>query len=301
MGIMDVNGLDIAYDVIGSGGQPWIITPGGRFSKDYPGIRTMAEALAAEGQTAIIWDRPNCGESSVCFDGSSESRMQADTEAQLLRQLGLGPAIVVGGSGGARVSLLTAGHHPDVVRGLGVWWMSGGTFGLMSLAMTYGGPSLAAAWREGIETVPGLAEWKEVTTRNPANVDRILKQDRKTFIATMERWMQAYFPRDDELVPGIKDADVRAMNVPTLVFRSGESDAHHTRETSERLAALVPGARLVEPPWGDREWIERGAAAAAGGGSGPTGTTTPGSSLFDRWYLLVPQLVEWARGTGIAN
>jgi hypothetical protein len=48
------------------------------------------------------------------------------------------------------------------------------------------------------------------------------------------------------------------------------------------LAGLLPTAKLVEPPWGDREWIERGISAQQGG------------SLFERWPLLVPQLVEWS-------
>ena len=49
----------------------------------------------------------------------------------------------------------------------------------------------------------------------------------------------------------------------------------------ERLIRLDwhPLARLVEPPWGDREWIERGEAREEG--------------LFARWPLLAPQLLEW--------
>ena len=45
--------------------------------------------------------------------------------------------------------------------------------------------------------------------------------------------------------------------MPILVFRSGASDMSHTRATSEALAAGLPGAELVEPPWGDDEWNER--------------------------------------------
>ena len=94
--------------------------------------------------------------------------------------------------------------------------------------------------------------------------------------------MLAYCPRADQLVPGLDDADGRAVEVPTLVFRSGESDAYHTRATSERLAALLPDAELVEPPWGDREWVDRQAASATGEG------------LFARWPLLAPQLQDFA-------
>ena len=91
--------------------------------------------------------------------------------------------------------------------------------------------------------------------------------------------MLAYCPRDGEHVPGLPDAEARALDIPALVFRSGESDAHHTRATSEALADLLPQARLVEPPWGDREWIERQGAREEG--------------LFARWPLLAPQLLEW--------
>jgi pimeloyl-ACP methyl ester carboxylesterase len=281
MPTVDVNGLSLAYDIVGEG-QPWAITPGGRFSKDYGGVREVAEALADRGRKVLIWDRPNCGASDVCFTGDSESAMQADALAGLLRTLEMGPTVVGGGSGGARVTLLTAVRHPDVTAGAAMWWMSGGPFGLMSLGVHYCGGSISAAWGDGMEAVAALPEWQEVIERNPRNRDRFLEQDPRAFIAGFERWMLAYYPSDDQLIPGLPDADARQLDVPALVFRSGESDMHHTRDTSERLAALLPTAQLVEPPWGDREWIERGISAQEGG------------TLFERWSLLVPQLVEWA-------
>ena len=97
----EINGLSLAYEVIGESGQPWAITPGGRFTKESPGVRELAETLAAHGNKVLIWDRPNCGASDVCFEGSSESAMQADALAALLSQLDMTPAIIAGGSGGA--------------------------------------------------------------------------------------------------------------------------------------------------------------------------------------------------------
>jgi pimeloyl-ACP methyl ester carboxylesterase len=278
-----VDGLEIAYEVVGEG-QPWVLTPGGRFSKDSPGLRELAEALAATGKQVVLWDRPNCGASSVCFTGDSESAMQVDVLAGLLRQLGLGPAVIAGGSGGSRVSILTAARHPDVAAALGLWWISGGPYGLLTLATHYCGDSVAAAWRDGMEAVAALPAWAEVLERNPGNRDRFLAQHPMVFVRTLEQWMLAYCPRDGELVPGLPDAQARALALPALVFRSGASDPHHTRETSERLAELLPGATLVEPPWGDREWADRMAAAATGEG------------LFARWPLLAAPLTAWADG-----
>jgi hypothetical protein len=180
--------------------------------------------------------------------------------------------------------MLTAARHPDVASGLALWWISGGPFGLMSLAVHYCGQNLVKAWEDGMEAVAALPEWEEVIGRNPSNRQRILDQDRKEFIETMEQWMLVYYPRSDQLVPGLDDDDVGKLTMPALVFRSGESDAYHTRATSEAVAAGLPNARIAEPPWGDREWIERGEGRNAGAGT-----------LFDHWYLLAPQLVEWSR------
>ncbi len=282
MATADIDGTTIVYEVIGDG-VPWVITPGGRFSKDTPGVRELAGALAEHGQRVLIWDRPNTGASDVCFDGASESAMQADRLAGLLGQLGMAPAVVVGGSGGARVSLLTAARHPEVTAKLAMWWISGGVFGLMTLGVVYCGDSIRSAWEQGMDAVVELPEWAEVLERNPANRDRMLALDRHEFIAVLERWMKVYCPEEGAIVPGLADRDCAQLGAPTLVFRSGESDPYHTRATSERLAALIPRSRLVEPPWGDREWIERSAAARSGTGN-----------LFERWPLLAPQLLEFA-------
>jgi pimeloyl-ACP methyl ester carboxylesterase len=280
-----VEGLQIGYDVVGErrdGGRSWSITPGGRFSMESPGIRELAEALAERGHQVLIWDRPNCGASDVCFTGDSESQMQADVLVGLLTQLDMTPAVIFGGSGGARVSLLAAVRHPAKTAGVAMVNMSGGVYGLMTLGVHYCGGSLAAAWTKDMAAVADLPEWSEVIARNGRNRQRFLDQDREQFVATMERWMAAYCPNDDELVPGLAVADARSLDVPALVFRSGASDVNHTRATSERVAELLPNAQLVEPPWPDTEWNERMAEGVEAG-------------LFRRWPMLVDQLDAWAR------
>ncbi len=279
-----LDGIEIAFELVGEG-QPWALTPGGRFTKEVGGLPEMARALADQGRRVLTWDRPNCGASSVVFRGRSESEVQAEALAALIRHLDLGPTVIAGGSGGARVSLLTAARNPDITAGLAMWWISGGVPGLLQLAGYYCMPSLDAAWHGGMEAVAALDQWQEVQASNPANRDRILAMDRQEFLDVMDRWALAYCPCEDSLVPGLDDADVDRLSAPILVFRSGTSDMSHTRATSEALGAGLPGAELVEPPWGDDEWNERRAAVEETG------------SLFVRWPLLVPQLVEWADRT----
>jgi pimeloyl-ACP methyl ester carboxylesterase len=282
--VAELDGLEIAYEVIGKG-RPWIITPGGRFHKEFGGIPEMARALADRGNQVITWDRPNCGASSVAFRGRSESEVQAEALGELLRHLDVGPTVIIGGSGGARVSLIAAARNPDVTAGLAIWWISGGVPGLLSLANYYCMPSAGAAWHGGMHAVVELPQWQEVLEKNPRNRDRFLSIDRQEFLQVMDRWMIAYCACDEGLVPGLTDADVERLAVPVLVFRSGVSDMAHPRATSERIASGLEQARLVEPPWADSEWNERSAEYAA------TGNTT---GLFVRWPLLVPQLVDWA-------
>jgi hypothetical protein len=95
--------------------------------------------------------------------------------------------------------------------------------------------------------------------------------------------MAVYCPDPAAIVPGLPDEACTNLSVPTLIFRSGTSDPYHTRATSEGLHRLIPGAQLAEPPWGDREWIERSDAARSGRGF-----------LFEHWPLLAPQLLEFA-------
>jgi pimeloyl-ACP methyl ester carboxylesterase len=280
MPTVEIDGTLISYEVIGRG-APWVLTPGGRFSKDTPGLRELATELAAHGKQVLIWDRPNTGASDVCFTGPSESDMQADLLATLLRRLDLAPAVMFGGSGGSRVSLLTAANHPEVAAGLAMVWISGGIYGLLLLATHYCGESIRAAWQGGMEAVVELPEWAEVLERNARNRERFLALDAREFIATLERWMLAYCPDPASTVPGLPDAKCSTVKLPTLIFRSGASDPHHTRATSERVHELIPGSRLVEPPWGDDEWKQRGEAARNGSGH-----------LFERWPLLVPQLLD---------
>jgi pimeloyl-ACP methyl ester carboxylesterase len=281
---INVDSIEIAYDIIGDGKKSVIITPGGRFSKDTPGVRPLAEKLAEGGLRVLIWDRPNTGASAVSFAGQTESRMNADIQAGLLRALDFSPALLVGGSAGSRVSLLTAIRHPEVVERLFLLWISGGEVGLAALAFHYCHESLAAAAIGGMEAVAALPSWKEQLTRNPKNRERILNQDVNAFIDTMKRWAASFFPKENCPVPDMLQSDLHALKMPVMILRSGASDIHHPRETSEAVHALIPGSQLAEPPWGDREWLECLVAQTEVGGP------------FLHWPLLAPQILEFAKG-----
>jgi pimeloyl-ACP methyl ester carboxylesterase len=278
---IEINGLNIGYEIVGNGSKTAIITPGGRFSKETPGVKDLAEQLAQHDYKTLIWDRPNCGESDVSFDAESESILNADTLVGLLKKLEMSPALVIGGSAGSRVSLIAALRHPEAVRRLAILWITGDAIGLSGLVGVYCGSLQAPAKIGGMEAVAQVPEMAELIRRNQRNKERILSQDVDTFCATMQRWGASFLPQPGSPVPGLAPADYKKINMPVLVFRSGQSDPHHPRYTSEQVHALLPNATLAEPPWGDREWIDR--------------MLDQGNCLFKSWGKLAPQLVEFDR------
>jgi pimeloyl-ACP methyl ester carboxylesterase len=280
-----VNGLSIAYELLGKEGDPAVaLTPGGRFTMDVPGIREMAETFVNAGRRVLIYDRPNCGYSDACLLGESESEMQAEALAGLIKSLDLGPTVIAGGSGGARVSMLAAARHPDICSQLAIWWISGDPIGLMQLATYYCGEAGTLASVGGMEAVMKATSWAENFQKSEQAREFIRGQDPEYFIEVMQNWAAAYVPSDISPVPGMKPRDFARLTMPVLVFRSGKSDLSHTRATSEWVHRLVPHSIMLDPPWNDDEWNYR---------SGQTASGKEGHTLFRSWPKLAPTILDF--------
>jgi len=278
-----VNGIGIEYEVHGpDSGHPVILTPGGRFTMEAIGVREFAADLVKHGMKAIIWDRPNCGKSDMCLEGPTESEMQAVHLTGLLRKLDVGPAAIIGGSGGSRVSMLAAARDPEMCSHLAVWWISGDPIGLMQLGGYYCGEAGVLASTGGMEAVLGATSWAEHLAANPSSRDKLLAMRPDDFIAVMQRWCSAYVYSQVSPVPGMTQGDFARLTMPSLVLRSCQSDLAHTRATSEWVARLIPQARFIDPPWPKDEWNTRSVAQMKGTGQG----------LFNSWRLLAPHIAE---------
>ncbi len=286
-----VSGIEIDYDFIGNAGAPLVIlTPGGRFARDTPGLPQLAQALVDGGMRVLLWDRPNCGASDISFDGVSESALHADTLVGLVEALGLERFALAGGSAGSRITLLAAVRMPQRVSKIFIWWISGGAISLAQLAGYYCGDAAIAASRGGMAAVAALPGFALQIARNPRNRDLILAWDADAFIARMQQWAQGYAYSDISPVPGISDAEMASLTMPTIVLRSGKSDISHTREASEKVAAMLPNAKLVEPPWPDSEWNDVSAIP-----------NEPGRGRFERWPLLAPMILDFLMVEALAR
>ena len=194
MPIATVDGLSVAYDLVGEG-RPWVITPGGRFDHRIARCRGVGPFSRRGGQSGAHLGSAQHRRVRCVFRGSVRI---SDASRRSCRAPGRARHESCSdhrGMGGARVSLLTASRHRQVAAALATWWVSGGVYGLMILATHYCGGSMAAAWRGGMQAVTELPEWSEVLAMNPTNHQRFLDQDPKQFVSTMERWMQAYCPQ----------------------------------------------------------------------------------------------------------
>ncbi|ROO85640.1 pimeloyl-ACP methyl ester carboxylesterase [Actinocorallia herbida] len=287
MAEIEVNGGIVVYDLIGpEDGEVLTVTPGGRFSKDYPGVRPFAEALADRGKRVLIWDRPNTGASDVQLYGRSESHMRAETLAGIVTRLGLGPVVVLGGSGGARDSIVFAIEYPELVRKLLVWSIVGGAFSSMSLASVYVLDEIRTIRRGGIDGILALkgkaGSWSDLVRANPRNLQRLRDLGAAEFERVMWRWFEAYVPKATEAIPGVADHEIRGIDVPTLIVRGGEADIDHPKRTSFEVHALIRGSRLIEPPWPEDAWERAQEARDAGKGG-----------IFDPWLKAVPTFLDF--------
>jgi len=248
MPIATIRGANILYDVIGTGG-PWVaLSPGGR--RERGAVADMAGRIAAAGYRVLIHDRRNCGLSDVSIEGDdSEYEIWADDLYELLKQRNALPAYVGGSSSGSRLSLLLALRHPDAVKGLLLWRITGGRFACERLAADNYTQYIDAAQQGGMRAVCGLGHFKDLCQANPSNLAYLIGLDPKRFIAVMTRWRECFTTSADLPIVGATEADLRSITIPTLVIPG--NDRTHPMQAGLNAARFIPGAEL-KPIW-DKE------------------------------------------------
>ncbi|HEY1259249.1 MAG TPA: alpha/beta hydrolase, partial [Stellaceae bacterium] len=151
MPVASIRGVEINYEVLGGHG-PWVaLQPGGRRALD--GVRSLGEKLAEAGNRVLVYDRRNCGASSVAFEGDAENEVWAEDLRELLLHLDALPAFVGGSSSGCRLALLLALRHPAAVRGLLLWRVTGGAYAAQWLVQQYYTQYIELAERGGMAAV----------------------------------------------------------------------------------------------------------------------------------------------------
>ena len=262
MPLAQVRGVNLNYKVLGDHG-PWVaLSPGGR--RDISGIELLASKVADHGYRVVVFDRRNCGASDVVIDGTeSEYEIWADDIHELLRQLNASPAIVGGSSSGCRTALLIALRHPDAVRALLLWRVTGGRFAAERLAEEYYGQFIEAAKRGGMAAVCEMEHWKERIEARPQNRDALMKMNPEQFIKVMSHWREYFLKGADLPVIGATEEDLKSIKVPTCVVPG--NDLTHGPKVVENLSRAMPHAEVHklfpkfynEPLSPREEWDEK--------------------------------------------
>ena len=241
MPIAHIRGVNIIYQIVGDKG-PWVaLSPGGR--RDMSGIVSLAKEIAKHGYRVLLHDRRNCGLSDICIDGDdSEYEIWADDLYELLRQRDALPAYIGGSSSGCRLSVLFALRHPEAIKGLLLWRVTGGRFACERLANNYYTQYIEAAEKGGMKAVTELDHFKERCIANPSNLGYLIRLDPKRFIDVMTRWRKSFTESVDLPIIGATEADLKSIKVPTVVIPG--NDRTHGTATGKLAASLIPKSEL---------------------------------------------------------
>ena len=248
------DGTNIHYEFHGTG--PVVaLTPGGRSGME--ALRPLAAKMAKAKFRVLIYDRRNCGASDVVIERRrdakgielSEQEIFAEDLYDLLGRLGVAPCWVGGVSAGCRVSLLLAIRHPEAVKGLLVWMVTGGAVAAQRLGYNYHEQFIEVAEREGMAGVVSTPFFTERVQQNPSNRQRLLSMNPKEFIAIMRDW-RIFFTSDKPVV-GATEQELRRIKVPTVMIAGGD-DVHPT-VVAQKLHQLLPQSEYHPPLWTAQE------------------------------------------------
>lgn len=242
MPVMNVRGVNLNYEVLGEKGPLVTITPGGR--RGIGSDRALGLLLAEAGFRALMWDRRNTGASEIAFSGDNESREQAEDLLALIRALGESRVYVAGCSSGARCSLLLAAHHPEAVKALLLWRVTGGDYAAKKLAFNYYEQFIAAVEQGGIDAVAQTEHFAALIKANPRNRAILDGLGAEAFRAAMQRWLAGYHQGSGYPISGLSTEQMRAMTMPAVVVPG--NDRIHPLAPGQAAHRLLPNSESHE-------------------------------------------------------
>lgn len=236
MPVMRVRDVDLVYEVLGDRGSWVTITPGGR--RGLAGERVLGGMIAEAGYRVLLHDRRNTGASGIAIAGESESLEQAEDLLALMQGLRIGSAFIAGSSSGARMSLLLARHHPEAVKALLLWRVTGGPYAAQRLAFNYYEQYLDAVANGGMEAVCATEHFAAMIAANPTNRDTLTGMGAEAFAAAMHRWLDCFRRDAGYPVAGISPTEMRQMTMPAICIPG--NDRVHPAAGAQAAHRLLP-------------------------------------------------------------
>lgn len=314
-GTVKVNGIDIYYEVHGSG-EPVLLIEGLGYSawmwyKQIPALSRKYQIVLFDNRGAGNTDKP---------DSEYTIEIMADDAAGLLRTLGTGPVHVLGISLGGFIAQELALRHPDLVRSLvlvstnsgrgsravrnsphlngllKLWGILPGSFEMTGKASAPLGLEYGLTREEKIRYGLSLAFTPEYYKSHPEEIERIVKW-------RLESPQPGYAWARQFTAGTHFDSSGRAeeINVPALVL-NGSDDRIVSPESARELAEMIPGARYEElEGTGHLLFIERSdefneTVIDFLDGMGTDDRTNSGSRDNNGWWQKIVSLISGGNG-----
>ncbi|MEW6146053.1 MAG: alpha/beta fold hydrolase [Thermodesulfobacteriota bacterium] len=258
-GTVKVNGIDIYYEIHGSG-EPVLLIEGLGYSawmwyKQIPAFSKRYQVILFDNRGAGNTDKP---------DSEYSIEIMADDASGLLRTLGIGPVHVLGISLGGFIAQELALRHPDLVKSLilvstnsgpgrhamknsqhlnglfKLWGILPGTFEMSGKASVPLGFEYGITKEDRIRYGLSLAFTPEYYKAHPDEIEKI--------VAWRLENPQPGYAWSRQLMAGMHfDSSGRAESIhaPTLVI-NGTEDRIVTPESARGLARIIPDSRYME-------------------------------------------------------
>ena len=258
-GTVKVNGIDLYYEIHGSG-EPLLLIEGLGYSawmwyKQIPVLSKRFQVILFDNRGAGNTDKP---------DSEYSIEIMADDASGLLRTLGIGPVHALGISLGGFIAQELALRHPDLVKSLSLvstnsgpgkramrnsqhvnglfklWGILPGTFEMGGKASVPLGFEYGVTKEDRIQYGLSLAFTPEYFREHPEEIDRIV------------RWRlanpQPGYAWTRQLLAGMNfdsSGPAEGIHAPTLVI-NGSEDRIVTPESARELAGRIPDSRYIE-------------------------------------------------------
>ena len=234
-----VNGTTIHAEVRGAG-SPVLLIPGG--AEDAETWRAVAERLV--GHTVVTYDRRGTLRSGREDWPGRGSAQHADDAAALLQEVGVGPAVVFGGSSAGIVATQLALRHPTLIRRALVY--EPGYFRAVP-----GGPDVQAianvAVAEHLDRQPG--DWEgafrafvraAAPSAGPGQPSFLAPPEGRAWYSRREEGNAEAFVRDDLVIltAELVDEAALALTGVDIRFAHGTASTRLFREIAAHLAAV---------------------------------------------------------------
>jgi pimeloyl-ACP methyl ester carboxylesterase len=263
MPVETIDGLEINYEVMGSGTPLLLFAPGGfdatidkwRDASAWKGMDALG-AFAAAHQV-IVYDRRECGRSGGRVERLSWASYTRQAAA-LLDRLKIDAAYVLGGCMGCSVALGFGAHYSERTRALLLHWPVGGYRWKVNTQSRFQRHHNFAK-ENGLKAViersrtgksfwldPEAGPWASVIAKDSGFAEKFSDQDLDRYLGIIMSSGRSMFDRDT--APGAEPEELLGIKAPALIIPG--DDQSHATSGAHYLRELLPKADFwnVMPP-----------------------------------------------------